>query len=130
MEIWSQVVIPTLAVVLGGATGFWGYMSQRDKAKTASNKLMMGIAYKTLTTLGVSYIDRGWITKDEFEEYQKYYYEPYKALGGNGVAELIMSRVMSLPFSSKSKYDEILKNDKTEEFINNVRVLPQPAPAE
>jgi hypothetical protein len=87
---------------------------------------MMGIAYDKITSYGVAYIERGWVTKDEYEELRKYYYEPYKALGGNGVAERVMNEVYRLPFSAQNKYAGILP--ESERFINNVRVV-QPPPA-
>lgn len=108
-------------------------MQRKDETRTATSKLLMGLAYNRLVTLGVEYIERGWVTKDEFEEYQKYYFAPYKALGGNGVAERIWNEVMCLPFHSKSKYDEILNVRRNEEFINNVRIVyrnGQEAPSE
>jgi hypothetical protein len=93
----------------------------------------MGIAYDKITSYGLAYLDRGWVTKDDYEELLKYYYEPYKALGGNGTAELIMQQVARLPFSHNSKYAGILPDQ--ERFINNVRVVSagtrrEEAPAE
>jgi hypothetical protein len=85
---------------------------------------MMGIAYDKITSYGLAFIERGWVTKDDYEELLKYYYEPYKALGGNGTAELIMLQVAKLPFSHNSKYAGILPDQ--ERFINNVRVVPAP----
>jgi hypothetical protein len=58
---------------------------------------------------------------DEYEELLKYYYEPYKELGGNGTAEQIMNRVRQLPISHRSKYAGVLPEQ--ERFINNVRVV-------
>ena len=42
-------------------------------------------------------IQRGWITKDEFENLNDYLYRPYEELGGNGTAEKIMQEVRKLP---------------------------------
>jgi hypothetical protein len=83
----------------------------------------MGLAYKELTQKGLEYINHGWVTKDEYEEYRKYFYEPYKELGGNGVAERIMNQVGNLPFRPHGKYDSIFHNTENEGWINNVRVV-------
>lgn len=100
-----------LAVLLGviASSGFWAWMSKRDTTKNATTKLMMGLAYDKITFMGIKYIERGWITMDELEDFRKYFYEPYKSLGGNGVAERIMTEVDHLPFKSHSKYTEIIQ---------------------
>lgn len=69
----------------------------------------MGLAYDKITHLGMGYIERGWVTKDEYEDFRKYLYEPYKEFGGNGVAERIMLEVSTLPLKKHSKYAEIVK---------------------
>lgn len=83
----------------------------------------MGLAYDRVTTLGIAYIERGWVTRDEFEEYQKYFVEPYMALGGNGVAERIWLEVRTLPFRPHSRYSEIFRNTHHERFIPDVPVV-------
>lgn len=62
--------------------------------------------------MGMGYIQRGWITDDEYDDYRKLLYEPYKALGGNGVTERIMAEVASLPIRSRYRYAELLKEAK------------------
>jgi hypothetical protein len=99
------VLIPTLLA----SSGFWSYVLHRDKTKQTLARLIMGLAYDKLMTVGVSYIERGWITKDEYEDYRKYLYDPYKALGGNGVAERIMEEVSKLPIRSYDRYAQLIK---------------------
>lgn len=43
------------------------------------------------------YINRGYITKDEYEDFVHYLYNPYAKLGGNGLAERIYKDVSDLP---------------------------------
>lgn len=50
----------------------------------------------------MSYVDRGWITKDEYEDFFKYLYEPYAKFGGNGLAERVMLEVAKLPIVGKT----------------------------
>lgn len=57
----------------------------------------MGLAHDRLVELGMRFIDRGMITKDEYEDYVKYLYLPYKDMGGNGTAERIKNAVDALP---------------------------------
>lgn len=125
MDSWLQVVLTAVASVLA-SSGFWAYMQRKNDAKDATTRLLMGVAYEHITTYGVGYINRGWITKDEYEELEKYFYKPYKELGGNGVAERVMMGVSNLPFSSHDKYAGIFTNREQERFIDNVRVVANP----
>jgi hypothetical protein len=122
METWLQLALTSL-VTLGASSGFWAYLQHKDRAKSATTRLLMGMAYDTITTLGIAYIERGWVTKDEYEELRKYFFEPYRALGGNGVAERVMNEVSRLPFRSHSRYSEIFRNRENEGWVNNVRVI-------
>lgn len=69
----------------------------------------MGIAYDQIHSRGMSHIERGWITTEEYEELNKYFFEPYKALGGNGTAERIMTEVGRLPIKNQNLATEILR---------------------
>jgi hypothetical protein len=123
METWLQLAITSL-VTLGASSGFWAYLQHKDRARAATTRLLMGMAYETITTLGLAYIERGWVTKDEYEELKKYFFDPYEALGGNGVAKRIMDEVSRLPFRSHSRYSEIFRNrESSEGWVNNVRVV-------
>jgi hypothetical protein len=96
-------------------------MQHKDNNRDARTRLMMGMAYDKITTLGLTYITRGSITMDEFEDFRKYFYEPYEALGGNGVAKRIMRRVEVLPIQPHAENPAIFQNNN-ERVINNVRV--------
>lgn len=125
MDVWVRVIVIIMGSVMGSG-GLWAYLQSRDTKHSATTRLLMGLAYETITTLGVAYIERGWVTKDEYEELEKYFYKPYKALGGNGVAERIMNEVSHLPFSSHNKYAGIFTNRPQERFISNVRIVENP----
>ena len=105
---WIRDVLLAVVPALFASSGFWTYIHLRDRTKTTMSKLLMGLAYDKLMTVGVAYIERGWVTKDEFEEYRKYLYDPYKELGGNGVAERIMQEVAQLPIRKYDRYTQIL----------------------
>jgi len=131
-DVWFGRAMVVLGSVLGSG-GLWTYLNIRLSKKSATTRLLMGVAYAQITTMGVSYLDRGWVTKDEYEELNKYFFEPYKALGGNGVAERIMSGVNGLPMRSHNEYSEIFRNGQPEGYTNNVRLVSrteQDAPAE
>ena len=96
MEDWLQTALTVIASV-GASSGFWAWLQKRDTKKSATTRLLLGLAHDRIIFLGMSYIDRGWITKDEYEGFFKYLYAPYQDFGGNGLAERVMVDVQSLP---------------------------------
>ena len=96
MEPWHTNII-TAIVALGTSSGFWAYINTRDRTNKASVRLLLGLAHDRIVFLGMSYVDRGWITKDEYEDFRKYLYDPYTEFGGNGLAEKVYEEVKSLP---------------------------------
>lgn len=96
MDIIVAIVVATLA-----SSGLWSlilYLVQRkDTHKDALTKLMLGLAYREITVSCLDYINRGSITKDEYEDLIKYLFTPYKMLGGNGTAERLIGEVQKLP---------------------------------
>lgn len=122
METWLQLAITSL-VTLGASSGFWAYLQHKDRTRTATIRLLMGIAYEHIMTFGVAYLRRGWATRDEYEELRKYFYEPYKALGGNGAAERVMKDVEKLSFfPPRQEYETVVQSREPRE-INDVRVV-------
>lgn len=105
--------IMVFVTTLGASSGFWAFLQHRGSAKDANSKLLMGLAYAKIIQLGLQYIDQGWISSDEYEEFQKYLYEPYQALGGNGVAARIMTEVTALPMRSAVRYSQIADASRT-----------------
>lgn len=122
-EVWIRLILTIFGSAMG-STGLWAFIRSRDTNRKATNQLMMGMAYETITSHGLAYIERGWISKDEYQELRRYFFEPYKALGGNGTAEHIMAEVSRLPFSSQnSRLSGISRNRDTEGWSRNVRVV-------
>lgn len=121
-EVWIRV-ITIIAGSVFGSTGMWSFLRSRDTKREATTRLMMGMARETITTHGLAYIERGYITKEEFDELDKYFYKPYVALGGNGTAEKVMAEVSRLPFSSRSRLSGISRNRDSEGWSSNVRVV-------
>lgn len=111
MPSWVQLMVAVFTAVLA-STGFWTYVQRKDTTRTMTNKLLLGLAYDKIVDMGMRYIERGWITKDEYEDYRKYLYEPYKALGGNGVTERIVAEVANLPIKSRYMYAQLIQQVK------------------
>ena len=107
MEIWTNVGVP-LIVALLTSTALWGVVSKvilkrmeltakRSKADEAERKMLVGLAHDRIIHLGMVYIERGYVTQDEYENLQVYLYEPYEKMGGNGSARRVMEEVRKLP---------------------------------
>lgn len=92
------IVVSVISATLT-SSGVWAYIMARKEGKSATSRLLMGLAYDKIIWLGMAYLDKGSITKDEYEDFSKYLYEPYIELGGNGIAKRIMEEVSKLPLS-------------------------------
>lgn len=90
-------LIVALFVAIFGSTGFWTWLMNRNKKQTDESKLLMGLAYSEIIRRCERYIDRGFVSTDEYHELHKYLYDPYKSMGGDGTAERLMNEVRSLP---------------------------------
>lgn len=87
----------TIIITLLGSAGFWGFLDARRTKKSASTRLLVGIAHDRIVYLGMKYVGRGYITKDEYENLNDYLFEPYTKCGGNGSAKRVMEEVRKLP---------------------------------
>ena len=97
--------IITLIVAIFGSTGFWSWLSGRRTKRDGSTKLLMGLAYQQIIKSAEHYIKRGYIDTEEYNELNRYLFEPYTALGGNGTAAKLMKEVEQLP--SKPKEEKV-----------------------
>lgn len=95
-----QIIIALVAAVFG-STGFWSWLSNRSKKRSDESRLLMGLAYSEIIRRSEEYIRRGWIGIDEYNELDRYLYQPYQSMGGNGTAEKLMQAVKALPVSKE-----------------------------
>lgn len=87
------------------SSGLWAYMAKRTEKKDVKTQMLIGLGHDRIMYLGTVYIERGWITTDEYENLYEYLYKPYEQMGGNGSAKRIMSEVNKLPIR-KNNYKE------------------------
>lgn len=95
MAPWLQVVITIFTSVLA-SSGLWAFLGTRLDRHTAEREMLLGIGHVELVFFGMQYIDRGYITRDEYETLQGLY-KSYKKLGGNGSGTKIMQEIEKLP---------------------------------
>lgn len=96
MEPWLQMVVTIVCSVMA-SSGFWAYVQAKREKKDNKTKLLIGLAHDRIMSLGMDYIKRGYITRDEYENLHDYLYIPYQAEGGNGSAKRVMTEVEKLP---------------------------------
>lgn len=96
MDVWIQVAVPLAAAVLT-SSGLWAVVARRADKGDAERKMLVGLAHDRIVHLGMVYIDRGYITQDEYGNLNDYLYAPYEKMGGNGSAKRVMEEVRKLP---------------------------------
>lgn len=92
----TQFAITSVLTVFG-SVGFWQLIQHILDRKSIIREMVLGLAYDRLLHLCEKYLDRGWIETDELADLNRYLYEPYRKLGGNGTAEKLMKKVENLP---------------------------------
>jgi hypothetical protein len=96
MPQFVETLITVLCAVLA-SSGFWALMQKLTDKKDAKTQMLIGLAHDRILYLGMSYVQRGYITKDEYENLYDYLYKPYLKMGGNGSAKRVMGEVDKLP---------------------------------
>lgn len=116
MEPWMNVTITIICSVLA-SSGLWAFFQKcldkrtdKNEGHRAESAMLRGLAHDRITYLGMQYIERGWITQDEYENLDVYLFKPYEGLGGNGSAAKIMAEVRKLPLKNND-YRKAVSND-------------------
>lgn len=112
-----QIIITVICSVVG-ASGFWAFVQHKTEKNDAGVQLLMGVAHDLIISHGMQYIDRGWISQDEYADFVKYLYEPYEKTGGNGLARRVFNEVSGLPIRNRASPDEELIENRKEQRRN------------
>jgi len=104
----------TIIVAVLASSGVWAvvntitaYFIEKKKAKDNKNsitreefevmqKALRGLLYGELERRCSRYIHDGHISAGELNDLRRYYFEPYKGLGGDGTIDNLMGRVEKL----------------------------------
>ena len=95
----TQIIL-TIMTSLLASSGLWAFLGSRLERNNAERELIVGIGHIELVFFGMQYIERGWITRDEYDTMQELY-KPYVKLGGNGSGTKIMKELEKLPIREK-----------------------------
>lgn len=91
----AELANPAITALLGGS-GIWAWAKTKTERNDSEDRLLLAVARTQLVEQGREYIKRGYITMDEYEEYEGQY-KLYSNLGGNGLARRIFEQVDELP---------------------------------
>lgn len=92
----NENTLVTVLLTLLASSGFWAFVIATIEKKSARNKMLLGLGHDRIMYLGMKYVEKGEIAQGEYENLNKYLYEPYKKMGGNGTAERLMQEVNKL----------------------------------
>ena len=95
----TQIILTVFTSLLA-SSGLWAFLGTRLERNSAERELIVGIGHIELVFFGMQYIERGWITRDEYDTMQGLY-KPYVKLGGNGSGTKIMKELEKLQIRDK-----------------------------
>lgn len=95
----AQIIL-TIITALLTSSGLWAFLGSRLEKNSAERELIVGIGHIEIVFFGMQFLDRGWITRDEYDTMQELY-KPYVKLGGNGSGTKIMKEIENLPIREK-----------------------------
>ncbi len=93
----AELANPVVTALLG-SSGIWMWVKTKTDRIDSEDKLLLVVARAQLVTQGREYLKRGYITMDEYEEYEDQY-KLYSDLGGNGLARRMFKQVEDLPMT-------------------------------
>lgn len=91
----AEFTNPLITTVLSGP-GIWAWAKTRAQRNDSEGNLLLRVTKNQLVSQGREYLNRGYVTMDEYEEYESEY-KLYLELGGNGLARRIFEQVDDLP---------------------------------
>lgn len=94
LEAFVTILVSVLA-----SSGVWAVVMKIMDKKDVRTQMLVGLGHDRIMYLGMHYIERGWITRDEYENLVDYLYKPYEMMGGNGSAKRVIEEVKKLPLN-------------------------------
>lgn len=103
---WEQVIalVVTGLYTIVASAGFWQFFTNRNNQKDAEVLLLLALTRTVFINAADSYLDQGWIHRDDYEHIISEIYTPYKALGGNASVDRIMEQLSQLPLRSSASF--------------------------
>lgn len=89
-----------LAAVISGVFTLLSARQKKDNGIEAGVRILL---YERIKYLGNHFVERGYVTRDEYEDLIKMHEVYHTALGGNGYLDNLMLEVNKLPHSKQEK---------------------------
>lgn len=103
----NSELIASIVLAVFASSGFWAFLiaiiQKRMEKKDAKTQMILGLGHDLIVRKSEQYLNRGWVTTEEYEDLNDYLFKPYKNLGGNGTAEKLMSEVRKLPIRNPKR---------------------------
>ncbi len=93
---YLELVVTVFASIMA-SSGFWMYIVKKSEKKSCETRLIKGLAHDRIVYLASKYLDRGWVTDEEYDNLYTYLYQPYHESGGNGLCSRLVEAVGKLP---------------------------------
>lgn len=98
MDVIQMVV--TIVCSVMASSGFWAFIQAKKDKESAEKKMLLALGHDRIMELGMAYVNKGEISRDEYKNLHDYLYLAYKDLGGNGTGDKIMDEVGRLPIKA------------------------------
>ena len=98
---WIEMIVTIIGSVFT-SSGLWTLILYKSKQKDTEVLMTRGMVHYQIIDEGQKFIERGWITHEEYDNFMKYLGDPYLESGSNGMAKKIINDVSNLPFKSIS----------------------------
>lgn len=98
---WTEVLVTIVGSVFA-SSGLWSLILYKAKQNDSGVRMTRGMAHYRIIETGQKFIERGWITHEEYDDFMKYLCNPYLESGSNGLAKKMIDDISDLPFKSIS----------------------------
>lgn len=103
MDQHTLELIVTVVVTVIGSNGLWAFIQSKSTAKSARDRMILGLGHAEIFRVAEKYLHRGGITMSELEDLEKYLFKPYSEMGGNGTAAAVVQKCKELPIISEQE---------------------------
>lgn len=90
--------IISIVVTVLASSGFWAFLQIKKDRHDGKTQLLIGLAHDRIVFLGMSYIDRGYVTSEEYHNLYDRIYKPYSSIApDDGSVKKVMQDLEHLP---------------------------------
>lgn len=109
----SSETLVAILVAICGSSGLWGllmYLLQHRHKKledalmkdNAERQMLRGIGHAQIVKMCRYYIEKGYVTPEQYADLREHLFAPYETLGGNGSAAKLVEEVEKLPIRDET----------------------------